>query len=42
MKKEYHAPIIEYLAFSAYEMLAAEGDSWPDSLPYNDEELGWT
>ena len=40
MKKEYVAPLVEYLAFSVNEAIAEEGD--PNSWPYNDGELGWT
>ena len=41
MKKEYVAPLVEYLAFSVNEDIAEEGGD-PNSWPYNDGELGWT
>ena len=40
MKKEYVAPLVEYLTFSVYEDIA-EGENI-NSDPYNDGELGWT
>lgn len=44
MKKEYNAPIIEYLAFSAREAFTVdENELIPtDSMPWNDGDLGWT
>ena len=42
MKKEYNAPVIEYLAFSTHEMLAVDEIVVPDSFPFNDDQLGWT
>lgn len=40
MKKEYVAPLVEYLAFSVEETIAEEENV--NSYPYNDGELGWT
>lgn len=41
MKKEYVAPLVEYLTFSVHENIADEG-STTISDPYNDGELGWS
>lgn len=41
MKKEYTAPLVEYLAFSVQEAIAEE-EIYEQSSPYNDGELGWT
>lgn len=40
MKKEYVAPLVEYLTFSVHENIADEGDTISD--PHNNGELGWT
>ena len=40
MKKEYVAPLVEYLAFSINEDIAEEDNV--NSKPYNDGELGWS
>ena len=40
MKKEYIAPLVEYLEFSVQEMIAEEENK--NSFGYNDGELGWT
>ena len=52
MKKEYTAPLVEYLAFSVMEVIAGgtlsggetgtEEGSNPNSYPWNEGELGWT
>lgn len=42
MKKEYVAPLVEYLTFSVYEDIAEDENSNINSEPYNDGELGWT
>lgn len=47
MKKEYIAPLIEYLAFSVCETFAADNgfggeEDIDKSLPFNEGELGWT
>ena len=39
MKKMYTAPLVEYLAFSADEIIAADDMS---NTQFNDGELGWT
>ena len=40
MKKEYVAPLVEYLTFSVKETIADEPTEYSD--PYNDGELGWS
>ena len=40
MKKEYVAPLVEYLAFSVNEAIAE--DESINSKPFNDGSLGWT
>ena len=41
MKKEYVAPLVEYLTFSVHENIAGEGSD-TISDPHNDGALGWT
>ena len=44
MKKEYNAPLIEYMTFSVSEPYTAAMDEIPEevSIPWNDGEVGWT
>lgn len=41
MKKEYVAPKIELVEYSICEAIAEENLT-PNSLPFNDGDLGWT